>query len=1040
MNLSAIFIKRPIMTTLVMITILFFGILAYDKLPFSDLPDFEYPTIEVSTSYPGASPDTMADTVTSPLERQFTSIDGIKSISSNSVTGESTIVLQFTLDKSIDSAAQDVQTKINAAQQNLPPDLPNNPTYKKANPAQSPIIYYAISSDTVSLGELYDYAYLFMGQRLGMVDGVSEIEVYGAPFAVRVQIDPDAIAAREIGIDQVAQTIIQGNPQKPVGTLYGPTEEYTINVDGQIPKAAGYNNLVVRNNDGAMVKVSDLGLAHDSLQNDKYSLNYYTQDKEVPCVVIAVKKQAGANTLSVIKGIKTLLPSLQKELPASITMDVLFDQSLWIYESMDDVKLTLIVAFLLVVLVVFFYLGKLINTIIPVLALPMSIIGTFCVMYLLGYSIDILSLLAITLSVGFLIDDAVVVLENITRYREMGEDRVTAALKGSKQISFTILSMTLCLASVFIPMVFMAGIMGKIFREFAMTIMIAVLISGFISLTLTPMLCSRFIGEHTKESKSWIERFSESMNAKLLSIYEKGLSWVLKRKLTTLIGGGLSLGLSAFIMLSLPTEFLPADDLGFIQGYTQAADGASPYQMIDYQNQIADIIKKDPNIDKMVAVGAIPDDNQGLFFFVLKPIKDRKPMPEVIQELYRKVYTIPGVQTFLKPYPLINLQVGTSESKGSYQYTLQSLGTSDLYEEAEKIITAMRGLQGFAQVTSNMHVSQPQLNITIDRDRASNFNISANTIEQALSYAYSGGKISTINATSNQYDVIIETEPNAHKDPSVLNRIYLTSYPSTQNPYQKQIQVPLSVLTTWNQGVGPLNINHFNTLNSVTISFDLDDLPLGTALINLEKLQEETLSPKIMGSVQGTADVFKATFKSLSFLFIISLFVIYVILGILYENFIHPLTVISALPPATLGGLLMLVIFHDPLSLYAFVGIIMLIGIVLKNGIMMIDFANEQLLEGKSIEDSIVTACKLRFRPILMTTFAAAMGAVPIALGIGGLTAQSRRPLGLVIVGGLLVSQVLTLFVTPIVFIYLERLREKFSKKSQDTVIQQDTD
>ncbi|MCK4934919.1 MAG: efflux RND transporter permease subunit, partial [Simkaniaceae bacterium] len=662
------------------------------------------------------------------------------------------------------------------------------------------------------------------------------------------------------------------------------------------------------------------------------------------------------------------------------------------------------------------------------------------VMYLLGYSIDILSLLAITLSVGFLIDDAIVVLENITRHRELGENRLNAALKGSKQISFTILSMTLCLASVFIPMVFMAGIMGKIFREFAMTIIIAVLISGFISLTLTPMLCSKFIGEHNKTHKSWIERLSESINSKLLSFYEKGLQFVLKRTFLTLIAGFLSLALSVFVMLTLPTEFFPPDDLGFIQGFSQTADGTSPYQMIDYQNQLAEIVRKDPNVEKMVAVAGIPDDNQGLFFVALKPISKRKPMPEVIKDLHKKISTsTTGIQAFLKPFPLINLQVGTSASKGNYQYALQSLGDKGLYEDAEKMLTKMKALPGFSQVTSDMHIKQPQVNIAIDRDRASNFNISANTIEQALSYAYSGGKISTINTTTNQYDVIIETLPNAYKDPSVLSRIYLSSYPSTQNPYQKQVQVPLSSLTSWKEGIGPQNINHFNTLNSVTISFNLDGVPLGTALQTLSSVEKETLSPSIMGSVQGTADVFKATFRSLTFLFLIAIFVIYIILGILYENFIHPITVMSALPPATLGGLLTLLIFNEPLSLHAFVGIIMLLGIVLKNGIMMIDFANEEILHGKSIEESIVSACKMRFRPILMTTFAAAMGAVPIALGIGGLTAESRRPLGLVIVGGLLFSQVLTLFVTPIVFIYLERLREKFGNKPLIADNQQDS-
>ncbi len=1036
MNLSEIFIKRPVMTCLVMVTILFFGILAYFSLPVSDLPSIEYPTIEVTTSYPGASPQVISDTITSPLERQFTTIEGIRTISSTSQTGSSSIVLQFNLDTTVESAAPDVQSAINQTLPNLPPNLPYNPVYQKVNPTQTPILWLALVTDSMTIGELYDYAYSFLGQRLGMVDGISQIETYGSPYAVRVQIDPDKVAAHNIGFDEIASVLSEGNPEIATGTLYGPKTEYTLDIDGQIPHAEGFNSLIVRNNNGSMVRIEDLGNALNSLNNDKYSLNYTTKDVHMPAIALGVKKQVGKNTLKIIDGINELLPSLQKELPASIQIIRLFDESSWINESVNDVLMTLLIAFLLVVLVVFFYLGKLIDTIIPVVALPLSIIGTFAMMFIYGFSIDILSLLAITLSVGFLVDDAIVVLENINRHVEMGESPLMAALKGSKQISFTILSMTLCLASVFIPMVFLAGIMGRIFREFAITIITAVLISGFVSLSLTPLLCSRFMGTHKKdaEKKNWIEKISNKLNTGLLNIYKKGLDKAVKHRFITLMTGFTCLLVTGAFFYYIPKDFLPPDDLGFIQCFALAEDGTSPYQMINYQKELTYALRDHPYVEDIMAIAGIPQDNQSLFFIRLVPYKDRKPILEAIREFQKVLYPITGVQVFMKPLPLINLDVGTQTAMGNYQYTLQSVGTSDLYEDAEKLIMQMRGNPTFTQVTSDMHITEPQVMINIERDRASDLNITASDIENTFSFAYSGGRVSTINGALNQYNVIVETLPNAYKDPSVLNRLYITSTPP---PGEAPMQVPLSAITNWKESAGPLTINHLNTLPSVTITFDLHDVPLSTGLAELDALSEATLAPSIMGNVQGTADVFVATFKSLSFLFIITLFVIYIILGILYENFIHPLTVMSALPLATMGGLLTLIIFGQTLSLYSFVGLIMLLGIVLKNGIMMIDFANEAINEGKSITEAITWACHARFRPILMTTFAAMMGAVPIALGIGGLTALSRRSLGLAIVGGLIFSQILTLFVTPVIFIYLETLREKISSlKKSNTMVE----
>jgi len=1042
MSLSEPFIRRPVMTTLVMISILFLGLLAYQGLPVRDLPDVEYPTIEVTTKYPGAGPQTIADTVTSPLERQFTAIDGIQMIASSSSNGNSTIVLQFNLDKDIDAAATDVQSAINQAQPNLPRDLPNYPTYQKTNPSQTPILFFAVSSDLMTKAELYDYAYALMGRRLGMVDGVSDIDVYGSPFAVRVQVDPDYLSAHQIGINEVADAVVNSNPELPVGTLYGPDIEYTIQVDGQMKRAEGFNELIVRNNNQALLKVKDLGEAKNSLENDKFSLKYVTQDTESPCVVIAVMKEAGANTIKVIDGVKSLLDTIKWELPASINLDVLYDQSVFILESVHDVQLTLIIAFILVVLVVLFYLGKVLDTVIPILALPISVVGTFAMMFVFGFSIDILSLLALTLSIGFLVDDAIVVLENIHRHVEMGKTTWEAAVNGSKQISFTILSMTLSLACVFIPMVFMEGIMGRIFREFAITIVTAVIISGFISLSLTPMLCSRFVSKGVNGTrKNWIEKISEKLNGSLLNIYKKGLNVVFKHRLTTIIVGGVSVFATIYLGMSLPTDFIPADDLGFINGFAVASDETSPFKMEEYQKQLAEIIRNDPNVDEHVGVAAIPTSNQALLFLKLKPYGDRQSMQKCLHSLLPKLNEVPGVMVFLRPLPLINLDVGTSMSMGNYQYTLQSTTSKYLYTDAEKILTKMQTNPTFRQVTSTMHNKAPYLDVTIDRNRAYELNVSANAIEEAFQYAYSGGRISLINGTTDQYEVIIETIPSAYKNPSVLDKLYVSASTSTaiqdrganNNVGTKFLtQVPLSAVATWKETVGPLSITHINTLPSVTISYDLGaGVPLGTALSTLDGISKDLLTGDVHAIQIGSSQIFQESFSSLEFLFVITIFAIYVILGILYENFVHPLTVMSAIPPAGLGAILTLMIFGEPLSLYAFIGIIMLLGIVLKNGIMLVDFANEGIHEGKDIHTAIYEACCARFRPILMTTFAAMMGAVPIALGIGGSTAQSRRPLGMVVVGGLIISQILTLYFTPIVFTYLETMRQKFHARKK---------
>ncbi len=1019
MNPCAPFIRRPIMTTLVMAAILFFGILAFQTLPVSDLPNVDYPTIQVQTSYPGASPETVANNVTAVLEKQFTTVDGITLITSQSSTGSSTIVLQFKLSKPIEDAAVDVQAAINQAQALLPADLPYLPTYTKVNPSASPIIYLAITSATSPKWDLYEYGKTILGERLNMISGVAQVYTYGSPYAARIRVDPRKLAAYGIGIDEVAKTIQNQNVNNPVGTLYGPSKEFTIDVDGQLFTAEGYNQIILRNNNGAIVRISDVGYAIDNVQFDKFNLTYIDQELSQSTIVLAIQKQPDANTLSIIKEVNALIPKLQREIPASIEIRPVFDRSVYIEESVHDVEFTLVLAFLLVIVVIFVYLGEMISTIIPTVALPMSVIGTFAMMFLFGYSIDILSLLSITLSIGFLVDDAIVVLENIVRHVEKGKSPFQAALEGSKEICFTIVSMTMCLITVFIPLIFMGGVLGKLFREFAITIITAVLISGIVSLSLTPMLCSRFVKRHGQgNKKTWMERFSEAMNEAMLKVYRPSLEWALSHRKIMLSSGILSLVATIYLFTAIPKDFLPPDDLGFIQVFSETADGTSSFLMENYQDRLTELIKEDPSIESLVSIGAQPQDNQGLMFLRLKPIDQRASMRQVVRNLQARVAQVPGVRVFFKPLPLINLEIGTSMVQADYQYTLQSLNADVLYAHADTMKMRVMATPGFSQVNSDLHISQPQLNMHIRRDKASLLDVNASEIENTLNYAYANTQLSPINTPHNQYYVILETIPEFYKDPEALRQLYVRS---NQNKL-----VMLSTLVEMKETVGPLTVNHINGLPSVTITFDVqENLPLGPALAKLDQLAAEILPDNVSAEVQGTANVFKQAFADFPFLLLITIFIIYVILGILYENFFHPITVMSTLPPAALGGFLTLLLFKLPISLYAFIGLIMLLGIVMKNGIIMVDFANQKITEeGKSTHDAIKEACIVRFRPILMTTIAALMGAVPIALGIGGLTALSRRPLGIVIVGGLIFSQVLTLYFTPVIFIEIERLKE----------------
>lgn len=1028
MNLSEVFIRRPVMTILTMLTLAFFGILSYLQLPVSDLPDVDYPTITVNVDWPGADPETVANNVVVPLEQQFTTIEGILSISSTSYTGSATIVLQFHLDRNIDLAAPDVQAAINAANPQLPKDLPYAPTYTKTNPTATPVLYLAVTSPTLTRGDLYSYGYTVLAQRISIIEGVSQVQTYGSPYAVRLRVDPQKVAARGMGIDDVALAIQNANVYLPVGTLFGKKREYTIDVDGQLIPANQYDPIIIKNDNGSIVRFKDVGQAIDSVQNDKLFVNYYDKELSSPTVVLAVRKQAGANTLDVVQSINDLLPSLMKEIPGSVKVIRLFDQSEFIWDSVHDVQLTLLIALILVVVVIFFYLGTLRDTIIPVVTIPLSVLGAFIVMLWMKFTIDILSLLAITLAIGYLVDDAIVVLENIVRHVEKGEKPLVAALNGSKEISITILSMTLCLCTIFIPLIFMGGIIGRILHEFAMTIVCTVFISGMIALSLTPLMCSRLIRPHHEgKKKNVIERLSEQLNNKILSFYSPSLNWALKHRKSVLFLGLGSVVASLFLFLKLPKDFLPPDDLGLIEAYIQSVDGTSPFGIEDYASHLSKLLVADPNILNIVGVGGYPQDNEGVMFIHSKPMKERLPLKPLLKHLYPIANQIPGCKVFLKPLPLINLQVGTTDTKAEYQFTLQSLNTGDLYKYAPQFEEKLKSLKTITSVVSDLDIQEPQAHIEILRDKASQYGITAYQIENVLNLAYATSNLTPINTPSYQYYAIMETLPHFYRNPDNLKQIWLRN---TNNQ-----MVPFSAITQVTEDLGPLTVNHINGLPSATISFNIaQGTALETALKEVQSLADSTLPETISGSIQGAASVFQSSFANIQYLMLISFFIIYVILGILYENFFPPVTVMSTLPPAALGGLLSLLICNETLSLYAVVGFIMLLGIVLKNGIIMVDFANDSRLHhDKSIHDAIFEACMIRCRPILMTTFAALMGAVPIALAIGGSTAKSRQALGIVIVGGLLFSQVMTLYLTPVIYTYIEELHEKLTRKKKET-------